>query len=131
MLTKCYDKPICENSLVASTRTIRRAHVSPLRHFLVSTCSRAFSVSTISSKGVISETTGKYSPKTKSLARKYSDSGSCCFGLWGIKHFQDLSDTITSIKSGGRLMHSPCHSCRQLIYSSRWSWKLFLNAYIE
>lgn len=34
-----------------------------LHHFLVATSSRAHNVSTISSEGVTSETTGKYSPK--------------------------------------------------------------------
>lgn len=34
MLTKCYGKPICENSSVATTRTIRGAHVSGSASFL-------------------------------------------------------------------------------------------------
>lgn len=36
-----------------------------LHHFLASTSSNAYNISTISSEGVISETTGKYSPKMK------------------------------------------------------------------
>lgn len=108
MLTKCYDKPICENSSVASTRTIRRAHVSSSASFLgfnKQPCTQHFNRIL---RGSHFRNNWEILTKDESLARKYS--GTYCFGLWGIKHFQDLFDIRTAIKIGGRVTLSPCHS---------------------
>ena len=105
MLTKCYDKPICENSSVASSRTIRRAHVSGFATFLgfnKRTCTQYF-------HDILRGRARRESlTKDESLARKGSVSGTGCFGLEGMSHAQALWDTVASVKNGFRVMLPSC-----------------------
>lgn len=124
MLTKCYDKPICDNSSVASTRTIRKARVSSSTSFLgfnKQSCTQYFNNIL---RGSHFRNNWEIPTKDENLARKYSNSETCCFGLWGIKHFQDLSDTIAAIKCRGTVMRSQCHSVSPINLSCL-IWKLF------
>lgn len=103
MLTKCYDKPICENSSVASTRTIRSAHVSRSPSFLgfnKQPCTQHFNNIL---RGSHFNNNWEILTKDESLARKYSNSGTYCFRLWGIKHFPDWFDTYSIKKKEGEM----------------------------
>lgn len=121
MLTKCYDKPICENSSVASTRTIRRAHVSSSASFLGfynQPCAQHFNTIL---RGSHFRNHWEILTKDESLARKYSNLGTCSFRLWGIKHFQEWFDTRASEKWGGGVGNAFTMSfiVSNLIYSSK------------
>lgn len=111
MLTKCYDKPICENSSVASTRTIRRAHASGSASLLgcnKQPCTQCFNNIL---RGSHFRNNWEIFTEDERLAGKYSNSGTRCFGLWSIKHFRDMFDWhCGNNKKWGRFMPSPCHS---------------------
>lgn len=110
MLTKCYDKPICENPSVDSSRAIRRAHVSGSASFLgfhKQPCSQYFS-------NILGGS--RFRNKRELLTRDGSLAGKGSNSLlWPLRHktYPGL-DTITSVKNRNSFIFHVIH-CLQLV----------------